>query len=223
MTAPHEIPEQEFRQRLHQFRDAIHDLIGARFQNFTLDDGTNRIHEQDCRYQQLRAHLAGQQGSGNGNTHRSLPAVWADAVDVLRDIDTTVTAWQPDPGPFDGDLTHAPTPEAVRRLRLLEARPWAPANTTDLTVAARALERWAKQIDDLLDPPPRIDLAAPCPACGESIAYRRDSAGETVRSAALQVSSDGCTCLCCHYTWTPDYFTHLARTIGCALPAGVLE
>lgn len=223
MTAPHKIPEQEFRQRLHQFRDAIHDLIGARFQNFTLDDGSNRIHEQDCRYQQLRAHLAGQQGTGNSHVHRSMPALWADAVDVLRDVDATVTSWQPNPGPFDGDLTHAPTPETVRRLRLLEARPWAPANTSGLVDMTASLEQWAKDIDDLLDPPPRIDLAAPCPACGESVAYRKDSAGETVRSAALQVSSDGCTCLRCHYTWTPDYFRHLADVIGCPLPEGVLE
>lgn len=231
MTTPsHEVSEQEFRLRLREFRDAVHGLIGARFQNFQLDDGSNRIYEQDCRYQQLRAHLAGQQGSGNGNTHRSLPTVWADAVDLLNShedgnegIDVLIARWQPDPGVYDGDLTEEPTPETVRRLRIIEARPWAPANSATLVEIADHCRRWSKQIDDLMDPPPRFDLAAPCPACGESIAYRKDSAGETVRSAALQVGADGCTCLCCRYTWTPEYFTLLARTIGCRLPEGVLE
>ncbi|MGC5024401.1 DUF7340 domain-containing protein [Tsukamurella sp. DT100] len=58
---------------------------------------------------------------------------------------------------------------------------------------------------------------------GSSSCAGTDNVGETVGFAALQVSSDGCACLCCRYMWTPDYFTHLARTIGCAVPAGVLE
>lgn len=222
-AAPIDYPEAEYRQARPRFSDAITGLIGARFQSFDRDNGTNTVHEQDCRYQQLRDHLAGQQGSGNTHARTSVPTIWADAADILRIIDTEVERWQPDPGIFDGDLTTNPTPTTVRRLRLLDHQRWRPQDTGRIAAMTTQLTTWCADIDELMDPPRSMDLVAPCPACGESIGYHRDSAGEWVRGAALQVTTSGCRCLCCRYEWGPDRFRLLAEVIGCAMPAGVLE
>ena len=53
--------------------------------------------------------------------------------------------------------------------------------------------------------------------------YRRDSGGERVRQAALQITTAGCQCMACRHVWTPDKFVFLARVLAFDLPDGVLE
>ena len=63
----------------------------------------------------------------------------------------------------------------------------------------------------------------PCPACNATAVYRRNSAGENVRVPALQIIAEqGCTCLVCHASWTPDRYLLLCRVLGFDLPRGVL-
>ena len=66
-------------------------------------------------------------------------------------------------------------------------------------------------------------LSAPCPAYSATSVFRRDSAGERVRMPALQIITNlGCTCQACRYTWSPEYYLHLARVLGLDAPAGVI-
>lgn len=156
---------------------------------------------------------------------KSQPLIWADAFDVRHDIDTTVKCWQPDPGTFDGDLTdnRPATPETVRRLRILEARSWRPQDCGTMDRYSIQLQTWCDRITHLLNPEPVKSVSAPCPACGRQWVYRQDSAGETVRHRALQLTVQGCVCQACRYEWAPKYFVHLARVLECPLPEGILE
>lgn len=165
------------------------------------------------RYMQLRDSLPGQQNTGHG-VARSLPPLWLDAQQLLDEIDTAASIWQP-------QLCGVPV--TVGRLRHLEARSWRPQDTKQLEQMTDAIEAWAKEIDALLTPEPKWHLPNPCPACNTSTVYRRDSAGELVRQPALQIGPEGCTCQKCRYTWTPQYFAHLAAVLGYPLPTGVLE
>lgn len=165
------------------------------------------------RYMQLRDALPGQQNTGHG-VARSLPPIWLDCQQLLDEIDTAVSCWQPQP---DG------IPPTVGRLRVLELKTWRPQETRQLGQMADALEAWAKEIDALLTPEPKWTLPNPCPACNTAIVYRVDSAGDRVRQPALQIGPAGCQCLKCRAVWAPEYFTHLARVLGYEMPAGVLE
>jgi hypothetical protein len=41
--------------------------------------------------------------------------------------------------------------------------------------------------------------------------YRKDSAGETVRQPALQITTLGCRCMACRHSWSPELHLHLPR------------
>lgn len=138
--------------------------------------------------------------------------VRCDALDLLNEIDTAVKAWHP-----RGTSTPA-------RLRGLAARKWRPQDTRSLEQIAAGVESWVVQIRSLLSPQHVKHVSAPCPACGATTVYRRNSSGEWVRQAALQVVAEqGCTCAACKHTWTPDRYLFLCKVLGFNLPAGCLE
>lgn len=197
-----------------EFRDAIDDLTGRRTEFYDTDSG-KRIGVRDSRYQEIQDHLEGQQGSQAGGVARSMPPLWVDAVEWLRVVDAEVAQWVPDRGRAD-------TPA---RLAYLYEVSWRPQDIGIVTGYTELLRAWVRRADrDLLeqDQTHRFELVAPCPACGVKTVYRRDSAGEQVRLAALSVTAAGCSCLACRYEWSPEYFQHLANVIGCAAPEGVL-
>jgi hypothetical protein len=143
---------------------------------------------------------------------KSVAPVWLDGLDLLNVIDTAVAVWHP-----AGDST--PT-----RLRALCVQRWRPMDCHGIDAMTQIVGQWTVQIDVLLNPQHVKRISAPCPACGSTHVYRRDSAGEIVRQAALQiVAEQGCTCQSCHATWTPDLYIHLCRVLGFDVPAGVLE
>lgn len=196
-----------------QLADAIHALTGR---TTTMIDG--RQYWGDSLYVQLRDAVPGAQGTALGAVARSMPPMWVDASDLLNQIDVAVEAWQPSAGYEIHEL-----PDTVRRLHLLEDRPWRPQDTRQVTQIGDACQEWANAVDGLLNPAPRWTLSQACPACDTKTVYRRDSAGETVRQAALQIGPLGCECQKCHTTWAPAYFQHLAQVLGYELPDGVLE
>lgn len=166
--------------------------------------------EAPSMYGQLVSEVPASSGGGDFRAiKQSKLPVWADALDLLREIDVAVAAWQP-----DGDSTPS-------RLRVLAAKRWRPQDVKRIEQIAVAVESWAAAISALLDPPRRWTLPSPCPACGVKIVYRQQH-GERVRQPALQIGPNGCECANCHTVWAPDRFTFLAKLLGC-LPDGVLE
>ena len=163
-------------------------------------------------YDQLVTSLAGLQGSRNGSHARSLPPVWVDAVEQHQNIDMMIGIWTGIPGRAG--------------LRQLAREAWTPNRIRELRRKTSIVNAWADDIDQLLNHDHVRPLNAPCPACGTETVHVRDSAGEYVRTAALQISvHTGCTCQNpeCNQYWAPEMFVELCKELGMALPAGVLE
>lgn len=166
-------------------------------------------------YAQLHESLPGQRGSG-GRGSPNLPGCWLDALDLIVDIDDRVAGWVP--------VRMACHPGCIStpgRLAALEARSWRPQDTRELDGYSGALEGYAVEIVALLSAERHWSLPEPCPRCGVSRVLRRDSAGDLVRRAALQISPTGCTCGHCGSRWAPDQFAFLAGLLGYEQPEGV--
>ena len=158
--------------------------------------------------EQLLIHIAGTTRERSGGS-AGCP-IWPDAFDLARDIEVTVAGWQ------KGETTQ-------HRLRLFGERKWRPQDAPQMHDHATSIERWVDAIRSLLDPISVKEISEPCPACGATAAYRRNTAGEMVRSAALQLTIDQCKCLKCRVVWQQDHFQLLAAAIGCDKPAGVVK
>lgn len=166
-------------------------------------------------YLQLMDAVTGEQvNTGGGGGSKSRVPFWLDAFQLLQEIDDALEIWQP---------AHTGVPASVGRMHWLLQRRWRPQDATRIEQLATNLTDWAKQIDQLLNPPRNWSLAAACPACNTSVVYRKDSTGDKVRQPALQIGKDGCQCLNCRYIWEPTRFYILAGALGYPLPEGVLE
>lgn len=184
-----------------------------------------RVHRPSV-YDEMRSDLAGRQGTSTGGVARSLPPVWVDGLDWLAEVDRRVAWWTEQFG-LDGeqgrvDVVHygiifdtAGTTAA--RLRNFAEYQW-PDDQIWLMyggLIARELEGWKAKADQLVEDVQlrKLEVTAPCPQCGERYVYRKDSAGEVVRQAALQMTLDGCKCLSCNDLWAQDKLLTLSRVI----------
>lgn len=196
-----------------QLLDAIDGLIGLQRQTVTTDAGT-RIVALPSKYTEMWASIEGAQGTAFGGVARSMPPLWVDAIDWITKVDTEVKDWTPNTQGRD----------TFGRLHDLADHPWRPQDTELMQHYTSRLDAFTKRAHELLNPDEthRWELTAACPACGVKTVHRKDSAGEYVRQAALQVTADGCICTACRTQWGPAYFTHLAAVLGCTTPEGVL-
>jgi len=163
----------------------------------------------DPLYLRLRDSLKGSKQVGRRQVPDSRLPCRTDILTLVIDIDMTVAEWQP-----EGD-------GALDRLERLRQHSWAPADCELLDGYHLQLERWAlAAVEFLGDKPPTVSLRLPCPSCGRRFYYRRNQAGENVRSWCLQVSEEGCRCQVCKAAWLPEQLEFLARLLGLpALPA----
>lgn len=161
----------------------------------------------------LNSHVT---NSGRG-VAKSFPPVWDEANEQKNNIDLMVGVW---PTGTAGNTTTG--------LRALAAKHWTVHQTRQVRRLAGIINAWADDIEKLLDQRHEhvkyLDVA--CPACGATTVQRRDSAGELVRSPALQlIAEKGCTCQneeCGHY-WAPENYLDLIDQLGFDRPAGVLQ
>ncbi len=194
-----------------QLRHAIHNFIDRQPKTLTRDTGRMELTYIPSRYQHLQDSLGGQQVEAKSGGQARLP-VWADAIDLARDIDTTTATWLPLPN------VKCSTPD---RLTAIENTTWRPQDTQKITDWTTQINTWSTAIDRLLNPETIKEVLAPCPACGQRYVHRL-SAGERIRTAALQVtgSNGTCHCLACQAEWPPLF---LLRLIGGDMPEGILE
>lgn len=159
----------------------------------------------------LVSDLAGTQGDTR-TPAKSLPPVWIDAVQLRQDIDAQVHQWVTMPGT---------TPW---RLNILKVKSWRPQDTDKVTDMARTINGWCQSITSMLDPESRKYIKEPCPRCGRDVVWRKDSAGETVRTPALEIRANiGCSCQACGAFWEPSKYLFLCTLLGFDLPEGVLS
>ena len=204
--------------RWRRLREAVERLTGERT---ALVNGSPAT--APCLIDQLGNSIEGHRGTGNRGVARSLPPVWTDAVDLINDIEAAAKSW-PRVLPAPNIAPAKPPTTTVQRIRALPDRRWRPQDCGRLQKITLALNGWAVDIGDLLHPPRRMSLAAPCPACGATRAYRTDSAGDRVRVPVLQVDAvRGAECLKCHASWGPGQFLFLCSVLGFDRPVGVLE
>lgn len=201
---------------IHHLHDAINELTYPQ----TMCIGRTKHHAPSL-YMQLWDATAGQQGTGHGGIARSLPAAWIDAIDQLQEIDLAVAVWQP---------AYTGVPTTVARLRQISARTWRPQDIKEIERITKSVQRWTRKITELLDPQSvkylynEDHVYTACPACGATSIKRLDNAGDLVNQPALQIiTNQGCTCVVCKTCWSPQFYQHLARVIGCDLPEGVLQ
>ena len=130
-------------------------------------------------YQQLLGAIPTTMGHATVQTgRRSMPPVWTDALDSRVEIDDKTREWQPSlPGRHHARQIAPGGRQAVATTR----------HTSDVEKIAGNVESWAVSVKSLLSPAAVKQLSAPCPACGATTAFRRDSAGERVRVPALQI------------------------------------
>lgn len=91
---------------------------------------------------------------------------------------------------------------------------------SEIREVAWYLEVWVTQIRNVIDPPLRYNIMAPCPECGERVVnVYQTSEGEYLLQPALQIRSlDGkafCECVACGAVWPESHFLLLARVLGC--------
>lgn len=203
MTTPE---DGQVKPALAAFKAAVADLC----------DQTPTLHHSsliraDSLYWQLECAVGGANPAAGSGTSKSRPPIWTDALDLKQEIDTGVSQW------CSGTNTPA-------KLRWLTNAKYRPQDTGLLEKRTNTIATWCTRIEELFNPPHIKHISAPCPACGNTHAYRRDNTGEHVRVPALQIIAEhGCTCVVCHANWQPDHYLHLCRVLGFDLPAGVLE
>ena len=191
--------------------DAIGDLTAPQPRTIHRDNGHLERHWIASRYRQLQDSVGGQQIEAKSGGQARLP-IWADPVDLLTAIDSTVADW----------IT-APNKTTVERLDAINGTTWRPQDTDMVERWCTQLFGWVRGIDQLLNPEPTKEVLAPCPQCGRRYVYRQH-AGEQVRQAALQITgSAGCVCHACKASWGPQQYLFLIRLLGEELPEGVLE
>jgi len=171
-------------------------------------------------YQQLRSSVGGVRMAGSAGVAQSCPPVWVDAEEQLRNIDTMVQIWTSASGPARcGGLTGS----ADELLPILAGKHWTVEQAHHVRALAKIISEWCDDIVTLLNEAHTKYIDAPCPACGESVVYHQNSAGENVRQPALAVIAEtGCTCQSCGYYWAPQRYVDLARQLG-IVPEWVLQ
>ncbi len=202
-----------------QLDDAVQDLIGVRHGTITVDTpngATIRAVYRDSVYTEMVAALPGGQGTQLGSTARSMPPLRVDALDWLNEVHATIGDWVRT-YQLRADFT------VTEQLDALTALTWRPQDVPMIQDHADNIRRWVRTATTLIDGEEqrKMELVSPCPACGVRTVYRKDSCGDTVRQAALSLTTTGCVCLACRHDWAPQYFQHLAAVLGCAIPGAV--
>lgn len=152
-------------------------------------------------YDELRESVYGRSGDSAGKRGKTSPPapLWISAFSLLDEIDTAARAWS---GCLD-------TPQGITELA---ARHWTTDETRQVTQLARAIEEWAESIEALLNPR-SVQVRRACPACGGRHVYRRNSYGDSVRTATLQIDAEGVRCLSCSAHWTYAQSEFLRRLL----------
>lgn len=152
-------------------------------------------------YDELRESVSGRSGDSSGKRGKTSPPapLWISALSLLDEIDTAARAWS---GCLD---TAAGITELVERH-------WTVDETRQVTQLAQAIEEWAGQIEALLNPR-SVQVRRACPACSARHIYRRNSYGDSVRTATLQIDADGVRCLACTASWTYQQAEFLQRLL----------
>lgn len=171
----------------------LHEVVG---------DGRPKHVWLSSRYDDLAEAVEGARGGSGGKWSHQLP-FWADAFVLLREIETAVAVMHPAPNGWLG--------WTKPRLAALDQRRWRPQDCKLMQQHTNQLDGFSAKIDALFSPKP-ISLPDACPECQTKTVYRNQD-GEQVRSPALQINADGCTCGNCHANWPVERLRILGKIL----------
>lgn len=195
----------EYRRLCDDLRVAEKALCAPLVTTFPRDDGTVTVHSALSLLNQLRAEVANSSDrGGTGRNPRSLP-LSDGAFDLLTDI---------------GSWARYYCSRGSIEARIRHGVDLAASTVSDNQVAremTRYLRQWEAAIHELINPPRRWHVAAPCPECRASTVLRYDTGrAQWVQHPALSVDPDeGCVCLACGTVWPPSHLELLAAVLGC--------
>ena len=161
---------------------------------------------QPSTYHQLKEDAGQTDQTGDRGQAKSRPPLWVDAIDWITSIDTLATQLAPTTG---GDTTN--------KLNTLATTTFAPEQADWVYASARALAALALSGETLIEGNHirKLDVVAPCPQCEQSLIHRKDTGGDIVRKAALQLTVNGCQCIACGARWDKDHLHFLADLLQC--------
>src|SRR5699024_10360850 len=171
--------------------DLVHVLTRTHKTTIEHDDGTRTYVDELSLLEQLRDAFTGK-GTGNGGNQTSAP-ISTNAFDLWQEI--TETTLKHRPGYGRPHLARTPLSGRIQQWAAKAVNSNDPEDERELN---KYLSRWITQIQTLFEP--SIDLAAPCPECGESSSWRYDGV-ENVKKRTLTYSQHRATCISCGQTW----------------------
>jgi len=185
--------------------DLVHVLTRTHKTTIEHDDGTRTYVDELSLLEQLRDAFTGK-GSGNVGNQTSAP-ISTNAFDLWQEIaKTTLNHW---PGYGRPHLARTPLPQRIQQWAAVAVNS---NNPEDEKTLNKYVTRWIREIQSLFEP--SIDLAAPCPECGESFLWRYDGV-ENVKKRCLTYNQHRATCISCGQTWEGKAsMVNLARIIN---------
>lgn len=159
----------------------------------------------DLLYNAIRSNIG---GNGGGKQARERTPLDVGAFQLYETIDSRIRAWLL-------DLGQRPAKDATARNMLRTwYRLWL-ANSSFEKYYQSVIEGWEQQIKDKLDPPKRIEISAPCPACGKEfvniglkLADGSDDPNDVERVRVLNaverenIADSYVLCSACERVWT---------------------
>lgn len=187
----------------------VHDLTRDHKTTIEHDDGTRTYVDELSLLAQLHDAITGK-SNGTGGNQTSAPFS-TNAFDLWQEIaETTLQHW---PGYGRPHLARTPLPGRIQQWAAVAINSNDPEDEKTLNKYAT---RWIREIQSLFEP--NIDLAAPCPECGESYIWRYDGV-ENVKKRCLTYNQHRAQCLNCETTWEGKAsMANLARIINDGAP-----
>lgn len=185
----------------------VHDLTRDHKTTIEHDDGTRSYVDELSLLAQLQDAITGKSSGGGGSSSRDRAPISLKAVDLWQEIaETTLQYW---PGYGRPHLARTPLSGRIQQWAAVAVNSNDPEDEKNLNKYA---SRWIKEIQALFEP--SIDLAAPCPECGESFLWRYDGV-ENVKKRTLTYNQHRATCINCGTTWEGKAsMVNLARIIN---------
>lgn len=188
---------------LNRLTDACSDLAHPRRHTINTEHGRRTLHLPP-RYTQLHQAIGASRAGTHTSAFGSRSPCSSTALDLLHEIDQTITRMHPAPRGWHG--------WTLMRLHALPQQHWRPQDTKQVHHYAARLENFTQRIDQLFDPPAVIQLNKACPIC-DNTTIRKNINGEQGRQTALLLTTNECRCQACGTTWTKDQFEFLGKLL----------
>lgn len=173
--------------------DLLHQLTRTHKTTIENDDGTRTYVDVYSYLEQLQGAINGASSGGGGSSSRARTPISLKALDLWQSIaETTLEHW---PGKGRPHLARTPLD---RRIKQWASHAVNSNDKQDEETLNAYLRHWVHQIQQLFEP--SVELAAPCPDCGESYIWRYDGV-ENVKKRSLTYNQYRAWCNQCGQIW----------------------